>query len=85
MVEPRPQVIEAGPFKVQFVPVSHSIPESSALVIDTPAGRVVHTGDFKLDGNPIVGEAFDPMLWHQIAKEGEGVKVLVCDSTNVFV
>ncbi|MDF2140024.1 ribonuclease J [Paenirhodobacter sp. CAU 1674] len=84
VVEPRPQVIEAGPFKVQFVPVSHSIPESSALVIDTPAGRVVHTGDFKLDGNPIVGEAFDPMLWHQIAKEGEGVKVLVCDSTNVF-
>ncbi|MDD8022782.1 MAG: ribonuclease J [Paracoccaceae bacterium] len=84
VVEPRPQVIEAGPFKVQFVPVSHSIPESSALVIDTPVGRVVHTGDFKLDGNPIVGEAFDPMLWHQIAKEGDGIKVLVCDSTNVF-
>ncbi|MCL7465391.1 ribonuclease J [Phaeovulum sp. NW3] len=84
VVEPRPQVIEAGPFKVQFVPVSHSIPESSALVIDTPAGRVVHSGDFKLDGNPVVGEAFDPILWHDIAKEGQGVKVLTCDSTNVF-
>ncbi|AOZ69749.1 MBL fold hydrolase [Rhodobacter xanthinilyticus] len=84
VVEPRPTVIEAGPFKVQFVPVSHSIPESSALVIDTPAGRIVHTGDFKLDGNPVVGEAFDPLLWHEIAHEGEGVKVLVCDSTNVF-
>ncbi len=84
VVEPRPQVIEAGPFKVQFVPLSHSIPESSALLIDSPAGRVVHTGDFKLDGNPIVGEPFDPLLWHEIAHEAGGVKVLVCDSTNVF-
>ncbi|WP_081874980.1 ribonuclease J [Thioclava atlantica] len=84
IVEPRPQVIEAGPFKLQFVPISHSIPESSGLVIDTPAGRIVHTGDFKLDGNPVVGEAFDPELWHEIGREGAGVKALVCDSTNVF-
>ena len=81
---PRPEVIEAGPFRVQFVPVSHSIPESSSLLIDTPAGRIVHTGDFKLDGNPVVGEAFDANMWHEIAQEGAGVKVLVCDSTNVF-
>ncbi|OOY33274.1 MBL fold hydrolase [Thioclava sp. F36-6] len=84
IVEPRPKVIEAGPFKVQFVPISHSIPESSGLIIDTPAGRVVHTGDFKLDGNPIVGEPFEPEMWHAIGKEGDGVKVLVSDSTNVF-
>ncbi|MFC5738418.1 ribonuclease J [Sinirhodobacter huangdaonensis] len=84
VVEPRPQVIEAGPFKVQFVPLSHSIPESSALIIDTPVGRIVHTGDFKLDGSPVVGEPFDPLVWHEIAHEGQGVKVLVCDSTNVF-
>jgi ribonuclease J len=84
VVKPRPDVVEAGPFRVQFVPVSHSIPESSALVIDTPAGRVVHTGDFKLDGTPIVGEPFNPEEWHVIAKEGDGVKVLTCDSTNVF-
>lgn len=84
IVEPRPQVIEAGPFTVQFVPISHSIPESSALIIDTPAGRIVHTGDFKLDGTPVVGEPFDPILWHQISNEGDGVKVLACDSTNVF-
>lgn len=84
VVEPRPHTIEAGPFRVQFVPVSHSIPESSALVIDTPAGRIVHSGDFKLDGNPVVGEAFDPVLWHEIGREGDGVKVLTCDSTNVF-
>ncbi|QFQ86427.1 MBL fold metallo-hydrolase [Paracoccus kondratievae] len=81
---PRPDVVTAGPFRVQFVPVSHSIPESSALIIDTPAGRIVHTGDFKLDGTPVVGEPFDPMVWHEIANEGQGVKVLTCDSTNVF-
>lgn len=84
VVAPRPMVTEVGPFRVQFVPVSHSIPESSALIIDTPAGRVVHTGDFKLDGNPVVGEAFDPLEWHEIAHEGAGIKVLTCDSTNVF-
>ncbi|MFD1883884.1 ribonuclease J [Paracoccus pacificus] len=82
--EPRPETITAGPFRIQFVPISHSIPESSALIIDTPAGRIVHTGDFKLDGTPVVGEPFDPVMWNQIASEGEGVKILVCDSTNVF-
>lgn len=81
---PRPDSVQAGPFSVQFVPISHSIPESSALIIDTPAGRIVHTGDFKLDGTPVVGEAFDPMLWHDIAHEGQGIRVLACDSTNVF-
>lgn len=82
--EPRPHVIQAGPFAVQFVPISHSIPESSALIIDTPAGRIVHSGDFKLDGTPVVGEAFDPKMWHDIANEGNGIKVLTCDSTNIF-
>ncbi|MDO5604232.1 MAG: ribonuclease J [Paracoccus sp. (in: a-proteobacteria)] len=82
--EPRPEVVTAGPFKVQFVPISHSIPESSALIIDTPAGRIVHSGDFKLDGSPVVGEPFDAVMWHDIAREGDGVKVLACDSTNVF-
>ncbi|MDA3889214.1 MAG: ribonuclease J [Allgaiera sp.] len=84
VVEPRPHVVEAGPFRVQFVPVSHSIPESSALIIDTPAGRIVHTGDFKLDGAPVVGEAFDPAEWHAIGREGDGVQALMCDSTNIF-
>ena len=83
IVEPRPAVVEAGPFRVQYVPVSHSIPESAALIIDTPAGRIVHSGDFKLDGTPVVGEAFDPILWHDIAGEAP-IKVLACDSTNVF-
>ncbi|MDE9449340.1 ribonuclease J [Aliiroseovarius sp. Z3] len=77
-----PQVIEAGPFKVSFLPLSHSIPESAGLVIDTPAGRIVHTGDFKLDETPVLGDPFDEALWREVAKPG--VKALVCDSTNVF-
>lgn len=84
VVRPRPETVTAGPFRVQFIPVSHSIPESSSLVIDTPAGRIIHTADFKLDGTPVVGEPFDPKEWHRIAHEGEGVRVLTCDSTNVF-
>jgi ribonuclease J len=82
-VEPRPATVEAGPFKVQFVPVSHSIPESSALVIDTPAGRVFHTADFKIDHDPVVGEAWDDARIAEIVAE-RPVKAMMCDSTNVF-
>lgn len=81
-VAPMPEVIEAGPFSVQFVPVSHSLPEASALLIETPAGRVLHTGDFKLDMEPGIGAPFDPALFAKIGDAG--VKALVCDSTNVF-
>lgn len=80
--EPFPATVEAGPFKVAFLPVSHSIPESAALVIDSPAGRIIHTGDFKIDRAPVVGEPFDEALWAEAAKPG--VRALVCDSTNVF-
>ena len=83
VVRPRPETIEAGPFRVQFVPVAHSIPESAALIIDTPAGRIVHSGDFKLDETPLVGEGWDPDLFREIAAE-RPVKALMCDSTNVF-
>ncbi len=82
-VASRPETVEAGPFKVQFVPVSHSIPESAALVIDTPAGRIVHSGDFKLDRSPGVGEPWDDAHFTGIAAE-RPVKALMCDSTNVF-
>lgn len=77
-----PETVSIGPFQVGFAPISHSIPESSGLVIDTPAGRIVHTGDFKIDEMPLVGEPFDAEMWGEIAKGG--VKALVCDSTNVF-
>ena len=71
-----------GPFGFEFVPMAHSIPESNALVIDTPAGRVFHTGDWKLDAAPIIGS---PATAKQLSAIGDrGVDVLVCDSTNVF-
>jgi ribonuclease J len=82
IVAPWPATVDAGPFSVGFLPVSHSIPESSALVIDTPGGRVLHTGDFKLDTRPVVGEPFDRSQWGEVAQGG--VHALVCDSTNVF-
>ncbi|WP_292287619.1 ribonuclease J [Marivita sp.] len=81
-VSPWPETVAAGPFTVGFVPISHSIPESSGLVIDTPQGRLVHSGDFKIDETPVVGEAFDRGMWEEIGKSG--VKALVCDSTNMF-
>lgn len=81
-VSPWPETTSVGPFRVGFLPISHSIPESSALVIDSPAGRVIHSGDFKLDETPIVGEPFDSVLWAEVCKTG--VKALICDSTNVF-
>ncbi|MDA7426624.1 ribonuclease J [Thalassococcus lentus] len=77
-----PETVTVGPFSVGFLPISHSIPESSALVIDSPEGRVIHTGDFKLDKTPLVGEPWDPELWAEVSKDG--VKALICDSTNVF-
>src|SRR6056300_20211 len=77
-----PKTVAVGPFKVGFAPISHSIPESSALVIDTPDGRVLHSGDFKIDTDPGVGEPFDREMFRDIAKNG--IKALVCDSTNVF-
>lgn len=77
-----PETFAAGPFTLSFLPVSHSIPESAGLVIDTPAGRVIHSGDFKIDSTPVVGEPFDEALWTEAA--APGVRALMCDSTNVF-
>ena len=82
-VDPYPAGVACGPLTVHFLPVSHSIPESSGLVIDTPVGRVIHTGDFKLDPTPVLGDPFDPDLWEEACRGG--VRALVCDSTNVAV
>lgn len=73
---------KVGPFGVEFVPMAHSIPEANALIIDTPAGRVFHTGDWKLDPAPLIGK---PASAAQLTAIGDrGIDVLVCDSTNVF-
>ncbi|QBF31360.1 ribonuclease J [Thalassococcus sp. S3] len=81
-VSPWPETVKVGALTVSFLPISHSIPESGALVIDSPAGRVIHSGDFKLDPTPVVGEPFNPELWEEVCKTG--VRALICDSTNVF-
>lgn len=71
-----------GPFSITYIPLSHSIAEGNALLIDTPHGRVFHTGDWKLDEEPIIGE---PTTEEELCTIGdEGVLALVCDSTNVF-
>ncbi|RYD02988.1 hypothetical protein N752_21485 [Desulforamulus aquiferis] len=79
-VNPR-DIIEIGSFKVEFIRVSHSIPDAMALAIHTPVGTLVHTGDFKIDHTPIDGDVLD---LHRFASLGEqGVLVLLSDSTNV--
>lgn len=71
-----------GPFDISYVPLAHSIAEGNGLVIDTPYGRVFHTGDWKLDEEPLVGE---PATEDELTELGdEGILALVCDSTNVF-
>lgn len=74
--------IELGPFRVRFVALSHSIPEGNGLLIETPFGNVFHTGDWKIDETPVIGEAPSPEVLRGIGDEG--VLALVCDSTNVF-
>ncbi|MGR3572146.1 ribonuclease J [Brevirhabdus sp.] len=82
VIDSYPDMVELGDLSVGFMPVPHSIPEASGVVIDTPAGRVVHTGDFKLDATPVLGDPFVPEMWEEVAKPG--IKALICDSTNVF-
>jgi ribonuclease J len=74
--------LELGPFTITYLPLAHSIAEGNALLIDTPHGRIFHTGDWKLDEEPIIGE---PTTEEELRHIGEeGVLALVCDSTNVF-
>ena len=71
-----------GPFDVEFIAVAHSIPESCALAIRTPAGLIVHTGDWKIDATPLVGRPTDEARLRALGDEG--VLALICDSTNVL-
>ncbi|MDO4938341.1 MAG: RNase J family beta-CASP ribonuclease [Lachnospiraceae bacterium] len=73
-------VIKAGDFKVEFIKTNHSIPDSAALAIFSPAGVIFHTGDFKIDYTPIFG---DPANLQRMAEIGDmGCLALLCDSTN---
>ncbi len=76
------EMFKVGPFGVRYVPLAHSIAEGNALLIETPYGRIFHTGDWKLDDEPLIGE---PTTADELTALGdEGIDVLVCDSTNVF-
>lgn len=75
------QIINLGCLRVEFIKTNHSIADASALAIYTPAGILVHTGDFKVDYTPVFGEAIDLQRFAELGKKG--VLALMCDSTNV--
>lgn len=76
----RSKWIDHGPFRFMLIPVTHSVPEASAVVLDTPEGIVVHSGDFKLDPTPIDGRPTDLPAFAALGRRG--VKLLLSDSTN---
>lgn len=80
-VEPSAK-IDLAPFQLEMVPLTHSAPEMQAIMIRTAAGNILHTGDWKFDNEPILGEKVDEELLKSYGDEG--VLALVCDSTNVF-
>ncbi len=75
--------IELPPFSLEFMPVAHSLPEAQALAIRTPYGTVLHTGDWKLDPDPLIGPPTDEAAFRRLGDEG--VLAMVCDSTNAMV
>lgn len=81
-VKPVGSRFEVGSFTVEMVSVNHSIPEPAALLIETKQGRVLHSGDWKIDRTPVMGGHFDEKRLREIGEMG--VDALVCDSTNVF-
>ena len=74
------QSINLGCFRIEFIKTNHSIQDASALAIYSPAGTVIHTGDFKVDYTPVFGDAIDLQRFAEIGKKG--VLALMCDSTN---
>lgn len=76
------QSIILGKFRIEFIRTNHSIADSAALAINTPAGVIFHTGDFKVDYTPVFGEPIDLQRMGEIGKKG--VLALLCDSTNVM-
>lgn len=73
---------EIGPFDLELITLTHSIPEPNGLAIRTPAGLVLHTGDWKIDPEPLIGAPTDPEAIKALGREG--ILAMVCDSTNVF-
>jgi ribonuclease J len=82
-VVPPGGTIELAPFSLRFLRVAHSVPEAQALVVRTPGGLILHTGDWKLDPDPLVGPPTDEAAFKALGDEG--VLAMVCDSTNAMV
>lgn len=74
--------IQIGPFNIEMINITHSIPEMSGLVIRTKSGNIFHTGDWKLDSNPIIGQVTNEALLNEIGNEG--ILAMIGDSTNIF-
>jgi len=74
--------VQLGPFKIEFVTLTHSILEPNGLYIETPAGAVLHTGDWKCDPNPLIGKTINEKRLKLIGDQG--VLAMICDSTNVL-
>ena len=74
--------LNLDPFKIEFVTLTHSILEPNGLKIETPVGNILHTGDWKCDSDPLIGENINSKRLKEIGKEG--VITMICDSTNVF-
>jgi len=74
--------IQLGPFKVEFITLTHSILEPNGLSIETPSGTLLHTGDWKIDPNPMIGQKINEKKLKEIGEKG--ILAMVCDSTNVF-
>jgi len=74
--------VSLNPFKIEFITLTHSILEPNGLRIETPAGVILHTGDWKVDPNPLIGGKINSDRLKEIGKEG--VLAMICDSTNVF-
>jgi ribonuclease J len=75
--------LKLGPFVIEFISITHSIPEPNAIAIRTPVGTIVHTGDWKLDPDPQLGEVTDETALRKLGSEG--VLAMVCDSTNALI
>jgi ribonuclease J len=75
--------LELGPFGIRFIRVTHSVPEPQSIAITTRYGTVLHTGDWKLDPDPLIGQPTDEAAFAQLGREG--VLAMVCDSTNALV
>jgi len=74
--------IQLGPFEIDFVTLTHSILEPNGLSITTPVGTILHTGDWKIDPNPLIGGNIDEKKLKEIGEKG--VSAMICDSTNIF-